>query len=191
MWPFNRKPDPNNPCKWGHDYQSNRYTDEEGITWSETKCTKCEDITSKSGQKMIVNEYPIYMCTAPFGILFSKTSGSLSRSMRGMLTFNSGSINGSINTSLEETYLIKYLDGTRLRSKSMDAENAKVFIGGKDLVFKIETKEYYDKTGKVKYSDKPENQSDYHCSIHIPKLPDCEELTSTFLNVGNKEDSPQ
>ena len=190
MWPFKKKPDPNNPCKGGHDYKENEYTDDDGVVWKETKCTRCGDINYRQGKRIIIKEYPIYMCTAPFGVLFSKTSGQFSGTFNGMLTFNSGRMSGSIDTHLEEKYIVKYLDGNQLKSKSFDAKTAKVFIDGDKLLLKVELEESYQP--ELYHTDNPEYQSDSYWSIHIPKLPDVDELTKTFLSFGDsKEETSQ
>ena len=186
VWPFKRKEDPNNPCKWGHNYERNKYIDENGITWNERKCTKCGDIEYKHGVKTIQKDYPIYMCTAPFGVLFNKLSGEITGTFNGVLTFNNGSLTGSINTQLEEKYIVKYLDGNQLKSKTFDAKTAPIFIGGKQLILQVELQESYHP--ELHHTDNPEYQSDRYWSIHIPELPDVEALTKTFLSLSDKEE---
>ena len=181
---FNRDHD---PCYWGHEITNKKYTDENGVEWSERSCERCDLVELKRGKKKIYKDYPIYMCTAPFGIIYGSISGTLRGTYGGMLSFNNGSISGSINSTLEEKYIVKYLDGDQLKTKTFDADDANVIIGQKDeLVLTVELEESYETNGNLYHTDRPEYQNDRYWTIHIPELPKVDQLTQSFQKLNRR-----
>lgn len=69
--------------------------------------------------------YDVYHAEAPFGVLWVETEGS----------FIFGC--GSIDSQLRESYIVKYFDGNKLRSITLNAERFPIIIDG---TFKLELK---------------------------------------------------
>ena len=157
---------------WGHDSERKQEVDSEGRTIHYYVCSKCgERLTdySEYAEKTVEIEFQIYVCTAPFGVLSRDLSGSISGQNSGFLTFNSGSFNGSIHGELEEKYIVKYLDGKLLKTKTFDAETTDIIIDGRFCLTCDKEIRYEKKNGE--WVESYTYLRDYDLELHIPELP--------------------
>ena len=109
---------------------------------------------------------PIYYITAPFGIIFKHTSGRGSSDVKYGFGF-------SVDTTLEEKFVIKYMDGNRLRTATENAEDANVVIDGTFC---------YEQMFETFYENGKEGSTYPRGTIiHLPKLPIIKDkLTKSF-----------
>lgn len=169
-------------CKsfWGHDYQ--HHTEEEnGHNISFDWCWKCGDRKNDRYSEYESIEYEIYTITAPFGIIYNNLHGSISGHSSGFLFFFSGSVQGSISTDLEETYIIKYMDGNELKTKKYDAFKKSIVVDGK-LCLEHKFRVDYRKDEKGRWFEHYRYDSDWSGEwiIHLPKLPEIEKMTTKY-----------
>lgn len=156
----------------GHESERIEEIDTEGRTVHYNRCKKCgERLTDGSewAEKKEEVEFPIYVCTAPFGVLALDISGSISGHSSGFLTFNSGMFNGSIRSDIEEKYIVKYMDGQYLKTKTFDAEDTSLIVDGRFCLTCVKETHWNMENGEWKktYS----YVYDHTMSIHIPELP--------------------
>lgn len=149
---------------------------EDGITIKTRFCSICGEIHHQYAKKEEEKAYPIYMCTAPFGVLSRDFSASLSGSSSGFLTFNSGNLNGSLNSKLEEVYIVKYLDGNLLKTKTFTAEDTDIIIDGRFCLTHPVEISYDKKDGK--WIEQNRYDMDYEMALHIPELPKLSKATT-------------
>ena len=129
----------------------------------------------------IYEYYPIYRCTAPFGVLSLEISGS------GSFILASGSF--SIEGGLSEKYVVKYWDGDELKTQILSAESTSVIV---DDTFQLELMywqevQYHKETGRRRVNgDSMTNDIDgevedywHEWLIHIPLLPPPNETITT------------
>lgn len=156
---------------WGHNPEDRTETDSEGRLVHFQICLNCGERLepdSEWAEKTIEREYPIYVCTAPFGVLSRDLSGEIAGSSSGFLTFNSGSIHGSLNSDLEETYIVKYLDGNLLKTKSFTAEKTDIIVDGRFCLTCDERIQYKQENGELKETYR---YTYTYLRLHIPSLP--------------------
>lgn len=114
---------------------------------------------------VIVNEFPIWRATMPFGTLI------LDGKIRGGILFLSGEI------SETEVYIIKYLDGTTLRTVIVKAAETPIEVDGRfqiDIVYTDYMRITYKngvEVARERYQLGPSRES---IRLHIPKLPEKE-----------------
>jgi hypothetical protein len=153
----------------GHDEVTKEEVNAEGITIHTRYCKTCGEIFHEYAEKKEEKEYPIYMCTAPFGVLSRDFSASLQGSSSGILTFNSGNFHGSLNSKLEEVYIVKYLEGNLLKTKTFEAEDTDIIIDGR-FCLTAPILISYDKVDG-KWIERYRYVDNYELSLHLPELP--------------------
>ena len=152
----------------------------EGITVTTRYCKICGEVSYESAEKTEEKAHPIYMCTAPFGVLSRDFSGNLSGESSGVLTFNSGSLRGSFDSKLEETYVVKYLDGNRLKTKTFEAEKTDIIIDGRFCLTHPVEISYKKKDGK--WVERYRYDKDYYMELHLPELPKLSQATTQSVH---------
>ena len=125
------------------------------------------------------NTYPMYSITAPFGVIYTDTSGSVS----GYNSLFFGSISGSMSTQASEDYVAKYMVDDRLYSITVEAKDNPIVVDGN---FSITVNVYETYTWNT-YWDVPSLRDPrYEATftkyvIHIPELPKIEQsLTKDY-----------
>lgn len=110
--------------------------------------------------EVTITEYPIYHCTAPFGLIWVEESAS------GRVLFIVGSY--SSTSALTETYNVKAFDNNELFTKVFDATDVSVVPDGHFFLEKQHTERViYDRNGKEIFRY---NEGKVWL-IHIPELP--------------------
>lgn len=122
--------------------------------------------SSPSTQKSMF--YPIYHATAPFGVLW--------RDVEGRFIFGSG----YITTELVETYIIKYMIGDALHTKTFDATVHALIVDGS---FVLE-EQIVETTYPITLFEVVQSQTTEGYVIHIPFLPPTNGSTVQFEIVG-------
>jgi len=119
-------------------------------------------------------EYDIYHVDAPFGVLWRDVSGSFVLA------------SGHLDTTLRETYIVKYIIGNQLHTKQFDAVSNYIVVDGKFCLEQIVTTEItiYKSPltflGEFRYKCKPE----ITFQIHLPGLPPVNGTTIQYEIVG-------
>jgi hypothetical protein len=173
-----------------HNYETKKEVNQEGITVSKKVCSKCGDTEILKGEKIGEKSYPIYVCTAPFGVFTRELSGSLEGSSSGMLSFTSGSLRGSLSETEKEVYIVKYLDGNILKTTTFNAKDTGIIIDG---TFRLSTDEkiYYEAVDGT-LVEKSRYISSWHSDfkIHFPELPKLSEATTkVFQQLSFKQEA--
>ncbi len=115
--------------------------------------------------------YPIYIATCPFGIF------TMTGEVSGVHFLFSGSISGEIDQS--EKYVVKFMIDNRLKTVTLDANEATVFVDGSFEMEKVTLKEYRDSFGR---NPKYQGRKRVVWKIHIPYLPEAPfEMTEDFI----------
>lgn len=173
-------------CKsfWGHDYRR-KTEDENGHKVSFDLCKKCGHRKNDRYEEYQSEEFEIYTLTAPFGILYGKTSGRISGSYEGFI-FHSGSLSGSFSSELEEQYIVKYMDGNELKTKVFKAKDTSLVVDGKlclENKFRVAYKK--DDSGEWVERTRYGYKTDWGGGwiIHISELPDVEKMTQDYKEV--------
>ncbi len=110
--------------------------------------------------EVTITEYPIYHCTAPFGLIWIEESAS------GTLLFIVGSY--SATSTLTETYNVKAFDNNELFTKVFDATNVRVVPDGSFYLEERHTEQVtWDRNGKELFR----YDRGKIWLIHIPELP--------------------
>jgi len=123
--------------------------------------------------KIEIEKYPIYSCTAPFGILFKKTKSS------------GGGRNGEwswyIDVNLAEKYIVKYMDGNKLKTIKLNAEDIDIVVDGTFIY-----EEKYKRYGEIINGEEQWEKHRYLRTqiIHLPNLPDPQfKMTDNFIKI--------
>lgn len=163
---------------WGHNYQNN-IKEEDGHKVKFLRCSNCghEKDHYYTGDTEH-DKFPIYMITAPFGVLYGDVHGSISGSCSGFI-FCSGYIGGSISTKLEEAYIVKYMDGNNLKTKKFYSERTALIVDG-ELYLEHWQKAVYKKNEAREWVQDYIRYSSHEWAIHITELPEVEKLTTKY-----------
>ena len=161
-----------------HDYsKSTKNITQEGIELESRICKKCGHIVGY-GIKTIIEEYPVYVCTAPFGIFQRETHGSLTGNYTNYLFGGSGDINGYLTNTEKEVYIVKYFIKDILYTDKIYAVESRIKIDGKFSLEK-KVKIYYEYENNILLEK-------YRCYdrwstpiLHLPSLPKISNPTTT------------